>query len=58
MNDRYGHLVAHADTGIGADEYRGPARFTRATEKTVPPASTAKHQTEGNEPTAMKEQIR
>ncbi len=50
MIDRYAALVAHADTGLGLDEFEGPARFTRPTDKRMPPVSTAKHQTEGNNP--------
>lgn len=33
----YDRLEAHADTGLGAEEYRGPRRFVRITDKTKAP---------------------
>lgn len=31
-SDRYRRLADHADVGLGADEYRGPRRYTRPSE--------------------------
>ncbi|MCA4997747.1 hypothetical protein HWD35_23795 [Tsukamurella tyrosinosolvens] len=31
--DRYRQLADHADQGVGADEYAGPRRYTRPTDR-------------------------
>ncbi|WP_232717404.1 hypothetical protein [Gordonia metallireducens] len=33
---RYVDLDAHADAGLGLDEFEGPARFTRPSERIIP----------------------
>ena len=33
--DRYRKLADHADQGVGADEYAGPRRYTRPTDREV-----------------------
>lgn len=33
MSDRYDHLERHADLGEGTDEFEGPRRFTRPSER-------------------------
>lgn len=33
--DRYARLDSQADAGLGADEFEGPARFTRPSERTT-----------------------
>ncbi|RDB49352.1 hypothetical protein [Tsukamurella tyrosinosolvens] len=48
--DRYRHLADHADLGCGADEYRGPRRFTRPSDRTnEAPVRTAKHVTRASD---------
>lgn len=46
--DRYRPLEDHADLGCGADEYRGPRRYTRPSEhpqntRKTAPGNAAKH---------------
>lgn len=36
LRNRYRPLEDHADAGLGAEEYRGPRRFTRPTDRTTP----------------------
>ncbi|OPX14380.1 hypothetical protein [Gordonia sp. i37] len=43
MNDQYNRLDAQADTGLGAEEFAGPARFTRPVERTSPIVDSTLH---------------
>lgn len=54
MCDRYAHLDAQADCGLGAEE-PDIRRFTRRSEMTVPPVHPAKNVTEGEPTTHIEE---
>ncbi|WP_347955447.1 hypothetical protein [Gordonia aichiensis] len=53
MNTRYSRFDGYADLGEGADEFEGPRRFTRLTEKAA--VHPTKNATATNHPNTHKE---